>query len=94
MGNCIKKISVLESSGEEYSDLEAYNDIRSKSRKSEAKRVGYTERPTVKIVVTRKQLEFLVRNAKDFHISKINPKSTRHRDRYRKWQPSLATVQE
>ncbi|GJV24549.1 hypothetical protein Tco_1377244 [Tanacetum coccineum] len=49
----------------------------------------------VKIVVTRRQLEFLVRNGKDFQISKINnPKSSRHRDGYRKWHPSLATIQE
>lgn len=48
----------------------------------------------VKIVVTRKQLEFLVRNAKDFQISKINPKSSWHGDGCRKWQPSLGTIQE
>ena len=43
----------------------------------------------VKIVVTRKQLEFLAKNAKDFQISQINPKSSR-----RKWHPSLATILE
>ncbi|KAL4585350.1 hypothetical protein LXL04_009969 [Taraxacum kok-saghyz] len=46
----------------------------------------------VKIVVTRKQLELLVRDApKGFHISKINPLFS---CRSRKWQPSLATIQE
>lgn len=48
----------------------------------------------VKIMVTRKQLEFLVRNAKDCHISKINPKSSWKRDGYQKWQPSLDTILE
>lgn len=43
----------------------------------------------VKIVVTRKQLEFLAKIAKDFQISQINPKSSR-----RKWHPSLATILE
>ncbi|KAI3765356.1 hypothetical protein L2E82_15388 [Cichorium intybus] len=48
----------------------------------------------VKVVVTKKQLELLVRDAKDFHISKINPIFSWHGDGSRKWQPTLATIQE
>ncbi|KAI3718597.1 hypothetical protein L6452_19475 [Arctium lappa] len=56
--------------------------------------VGRREPLKVKIVVTRKQLEFLVRNAKDFQIGKINPKSSWHIHSSQQWRPSLATIQE
>ncbi|KAL7605771.1 hypothetical protein Lser_V15G16779 [Lactuca serriola] len=53
------------------------------------------ESQKVKIVVTRKQLELLVRDAnKDFKISKINPVFSWNGVRSQKWQPSLATIQE
>ncbi|KAK1424504.1 hypothetical protein QVD17_19834 [Tagetes erecta] len=88
-----KKIGVLESNGAgEHFDLEICRDIQ--SRKSEVKHVVYRKPQKVKVVVTRKQLEFLLRNAKDFHISKMKRKSSWHKDGYRKWQPSLTTIKE
>ncbi|CAK9156812.1 unnamed protein product [Ilex paraguariensis] len=48
----------------------------------------------VRIVVTRKQLELLVRSAKGFHPRHFEFQSFRARERHQKWQPSLATIQE
>ncbi|KAI3818906.1 hypothetical protein L1987_12727 [Smallanthus sonchifolius] len=55
--------------------------------------VGCRQPQKVKIMVTRKQLEVLVRN-EDFQISKIYPRSYWRRDGYRKWYPSLGGIQE
>ncbi|KDP32905.1 hypothetical protein JCGZ_13686 [Jatropha curcas] len=49
----------------------------------------------VKIVLTRQQLQFLLRNAKEFKSKGFTVGfSTSFREENRKWQPSLATIQE
>ncbi|KAI3732172.1 hypothetical protein L1987_63371 [Smallanthus sonchifolius] len=71
---------------------EAYVLIPREDQFSEV--VGSRQPQKVKIMVTRKQLEVLVRNGKDFRINKIYPRSYWRRDGYRKWCPSLAGIQE